>query len=66
MKEGGQVVIAAERERDEQLAQGKVAPVALDVPLPEFRLPRRIPHGTPSISKPESPRKSRSLWRVAS
>ncbi|MCH8205284.1 MAG: hypothetical protein IID09_08970 [Candidatus Hydrogenedentes bacterium] len=39
MKEGGQVVIAAERERDEDIDRGEAVPVAMDVPLPEFRLP---------------------------
>ena len=39
MKEGGQVVIAAERERDEQIDLGEAVPVAMDVPVPGFRLP---------------------------
>ncbi len=39
MKEGGQVLIAAERERDEQIGRGESVPVAVDVPAPDFRLP---------------------------
>lgn len=39
MKEGGQVVITAERERDEQIHLGEAVPVALDVRVPDFRLP---------------------------
>ncbi len=39
MKEGGQVVIAPERERDEQIDRGEAVPVAVDVPAPDFRLP---------------------------
>lgn len=39
MKEGGQVVIEAERERDEQIEAGVVAPVTVGEPLKDFSLP---------------------------